>query len=1003
MKVGTDARVGIDMATASEPSRAGSKEDLNTNYNSNGSLKQLNLSQDELNRLAHSSDAINIINEYMNKNKTKQDELTSSPQTTSQQIVQNPQQANISKITTASSNTNSPSQNDNNSKLKEKVDTKVSGNQHSEQMSTTKGTTTRKPSITVSTISTTAKPTQKDINKLMDPTAKLGGKVMGNLFYDKFLKPAQKDFNQAKSVEQKTEGIAIHALRKKISALQAISDALMLITSKMDPVQGGGKRHHEGRQSNHLQGNDRFLEMPENVGQKDVQFLQDKINKAIETTEAMERQAAFKNPSLVALNLKGKVAEDVQAEARNKVQQSKERIRIDNQIKGIEDSFNTLIEKEEKSGKFSDRNISNKPTSNLFEQIQNGAFKMSFNDDQSQGSHVDNTTKGIYGFEVVSQEPVINIINEKVSLVKNNTVDASTPVSAINNLPKKTSEMFDGNTDRKPLDNTNLPVRSREQNTAVHLAPKTTSKAANLIANALRRQASKHSLSSIALQPITTFHNFQDVTLGGRINSEVIKEKEKEKVYKGKDVNALLNIIRSRPTVKTPLVQSLNKVSGQDKEVPGKDLQAPGKDIQVTGKDEQVAEVQNVGKLDENSMKILSVLVQGFLERNRNRRISRKHSHRRRKKKGHTELEQEDFVIGTKHDEVKKSTENTKVLDKELLEMLEKQLTNAQKSGYKIENLVSDAQGSEGVDDDTVKSVPNDKEKKASPDILIMSPTVKPMPAPSDDPSLELINKYTSGTHLDSLLLGLQRMLKQGKIDIENEKKEGISSEQDTSTENPSKTSLSSKPRVVEFSGAATSGRIVNSLDDGKATDNKDSQVITQFAGGRILEPGTAGLKPVSKETFSIINANPTAKSKVGAKHENTPTSKLKLKNLVSGVKLLLKALRGKHSESHRGHHEGRPEENDQNSDNNDDVDSLKPGEVDNETEEGFNLPAFKGKERTQQEQVTNDNGFLGYVEPKHKEAASSRWYVGEGNSFKSGFNQLNNYGYDEQYDMNLA
>lgn len=118
----------------------------------------------------------------------------------------------------------------------------------------------------------------------------------------------------------------------------------------------------------------------------------------------------------------------------------------------------------------------------------------------------------------------------------------------------------------------------------------------------------------------------------------------------------------------------------------------------------------------------------------------------------------------------------------------------------------------------------------------------------------------------------------------------------------------------------------------------------------------------------------------------NVSTSKVKLKNLVSGVKLLLKALRGKSLASHKGHHLGRLE--DDTSDNDD---------KDVETNPDEDLLKDRGKT----EQGSNYNKFLGYGEAKNKDTGT--WYVGEGNSYKTGFQQPNRYQYDEQYPMNLA
>lgn len=978
MKVGVNAMEGIDMATAVTEHR-------DPNTNNDEVPNQLDLTRDELNHLAQSPDAIKTINEYMSKKKmTKQVQPLTAPH----QDPQGSQQTSSSKTDSPSSNTNKTV---GSSGREKKLDPKPDDKQHSEQMSSTTTPTTRMPLPTMGTLGlTTVKTNQKDLSKLMDPTAKLGGKVMGNMFYEKFLKPAQDDFEkQATNIEQNSKGKAIGLLGKKVSALQAISDALTLITSKMNPDQAGGKRHHSGRNINYLEVTKGLQDLPDSVEPKDVQFLQDKINKAIETTEAMERQAAYKNPSSVALRLKGKVAEDVQAEARNRVEQRKERLRIDKQIKDIEDSFNMLIEKAEKTGKFSDVDVKNNPTSSLFQELQSGALKMPFNDEQLHGRDTDNSTKGVYGFEVVNQEPVINIINEKDNTVKSNTMDTQSSSATIDVLPQRIPETNKDHEDHKLLAVTHLPNQLKEQSSVITLAPKTASKAVNSIANALRRHSGNQNLSSLALKPITTFNNIQDVTLGGRINSEVIKEKEKEKLYQGKDVNALLNMIKA-PSKNTgnQALGSQNQIPGKSASVPGKDLQFPDGNMQKPGKDENAPEVQTVGTLDQNSVKLLSVLVQGFLDQKKNRRIL-KH-HRRKKKK--QQLKEEDFVIGAKHDQMGTKKDNGP--DRELLDALENQLNSAQRYNHGIKNIVSDPQGTEDEDDDTVKSVPNDKEKEAvEDDSPVLSPTVKPMPAPSDDPSLELVNKYTQKSNLDNLLFSLQKMLKQGNVDIEKDKKKGISSAQESTAENASKTSqLLSKPHVVQFSGAATSGKILNSGDEVKTTDNQDLQKFTQFAGGRILEPASsAGMLPVRQDTISIINANPTTKSKVGAAEINKPTSKLKLKNLVSGVKLLLKALRGKSLASPKGHHWERLEDDTSYQDDKDD----NHGDVESNPDEDLL------KDRGKTEQDSNYNRFLDYGEAKNKDTGT--WYVGEGNSYKTGFQQPKGYQYDEQYEMNLA
>lgn len=960
MKVGDNAMKGIDMAAAvNEP-----------NTNDEELPNQLDLTQDELNHLAQSPDAIKLINDYMNRNMTKQ----VKPLTVSYQGTQGSQQANTKSANPSSSANKTVGT----SGREEKPDTKVDGQQHSDQMSSTTTVTTRMPLPTMSTLGTTVKTKQKDLSKLIDPTAKLGGKVIGNMFYEQFLKPAQDDSEkQAKNGgEQSSESKAIGLLRKKVSALQAISDALMLITSKMNPDQAGGKRHHSGRNNNyrHGEGSKELQDLPDSVEPKDVQVLQDKINKAIETTEAMERQAAYKNPGLVALRLKGKVAQDVQAEARNRVEQRKERLRIDKQIKDIEDSFNMLIEKAEKTGKFSDVDVKNNPTVSLFQELQSGALKMPFNDGQLHGHDNDTSTKGVYGFEVVNQEPVINIINEKDNTAKSNTMHASsssTTVDVPQTIPQTTNDPHN------LLAATHLPNQVKEQSSVIQLAPKTTSKAANSIANALRRHSGNQNVSSVALKPITTFNNIQDVTLGGRINSEVIKEKEKEKLYHGKDVNVLLNMIKA-PSSSTP---NQAQIVSQN--------QVPGKDLHKPGKDDKVPEVQTVGTLDQNSVKLLSVLVQGFLDQRKNRRILKHRHHRKKKKEQH---EDKDFVIGAKHDQMGTNRNNDP--DRELLNALQNRLTSAQRYSFNIKNIVSDAQITEGEDDDTVKSVPTDKEKQTAKEnsLVLSSPTAKPIPAPSDDPSLELVNKYTDESSLDKLLFSLQNMLKQGKVDIEEDTKKGISSAQQPTVENASKTSLSSKPHVVQFSGAATSGKIVGPGNEGKTTTNQDVQKITQFAGGRILEPAnSAGMLPVRQDTISIINANPTTKSQVdaAAHQKHKPISKLKLKNLVSGVKLLLNALRGKKITSHKGRDWERLE------DDTSDQDDEDEDHGDNENETHENL--FKEKEKPVY------NRFLDYGGTKSKDMGT--WFVGEGNSYKTGqFQQpVKGYQYDEQYQMNLA
>lgn len=907
MKVGSKAFKGINEASATSH---GSFDKADAAKNVNAEL-QLHLSQDEVKHLARSPDAIKVISEFMEHEKQKKlgRNMTAS----------------------GSENTTAP---------------------------------------TASPLPTTVPPSQAPSNppspsplpiKDFDPTAKLGGKIMGNLLYEKILKPSQDQAEKQNKPTGTVKNTQMSVLKKKITALQAISDALKLITNKIEIEDSGGKKQQGGKFiTPHFDVGS--LEVSENVNQKDINFLQDKINRAIETTEEMSRQEALRHPEEVALNTQGKV-QDMTGTTRDNVLKRNEKLRVDKEIKDIEDSFNDFIEKVEQRGKLKGLNISTKPTESLYQQIQNGAFKMVFDDAKEKKAK--SNAKGVYGFEVESQEPVINIIPDKDTTAESKTSEKPTSRSTQTNPNEKV-----------PTVNQIQTVNSNAQN-LTKIPKKTVSKAVSSITTAIRRQGT-NKISSIALLPITTFNNIQDdVTLGGRINSEVIKEK-KEKSYHGKDIKKLLTVLKVKPTTKAPSL-SIEVVNNADNDKPKQPSQSPSMAIKVLNgtkpKDdkEPVAEVKTVGKLDESTVKLLSIVVQGYLDK------SRRRHHRRRKKKKHhkypTEAEQEGFMVGAKHDVVS-SRASKKKLDGELLDMLEEQLSHSQKPGIYPANLVNDGVDEDFSDNDGVKALPNDREiEQEEPDISpeLLEGRKSPAQAPSDDPSIQ-VNRYTSDSSIDNLVHALKQMIEDNKSEVS--KTTGYSPGKPTK----SITASRAKPHVIQFKGATTSGKIgLLTADQGIPSDQKVSQM---FTGGKISEGLVKPvLKPVSLEALAAINIAPTTKSSVGTASGSTSSGK-KLKNLVSGVKRLLKALRGSVTDDERDE-----TDNDSISNDNQYGEGRKDyydysGTKFNDYETGRQSPNFQLKNDYYNDRMLKDNNNIASYRPPMTKP---------------------NYEYGEQYDLNLA
>ncbi|XP_001631375.2 uncharacterized protein LOC5510923 [Nematostella vectensis] len=679
-------------------------------------------------------------------------------------------------------------------------------------------------------------------------TASLGGTVKGTTFYEKYLKAAMKEEAEGAIKQEQKGQAALSALSEKVKALQTISDALNLLTERITPEENGGKRHG--------------TETLDNVDQKDIDFLQKKINDAIDMAESMGRHEIAQNPNLVALRIAGRVPQDVTGSTRNTVQKD---------IQGIEDSLKSFVESVEATGN-SDRRSA--PTVSAFNKQSTSLMKTT--EPTVANKHQYSSMSKQEGYPSLKQES-----SEASSTVTDGFTKAADPITKVTKAFEKAANpaTYSAN----PISKSPDPA-AKSVNTVTKTTDNSTknadsaTKAADTVANGQRRgktdmeEMTSHFVSknfTVALQPVTTFQDFNEVKVGGRINNEIIKEKEKEKLYKGQSVDDLLKMLKKkRPSSNVPIPVNVS--------TPVK-VKSP-----FTGK-----------RLDNNTLSLMERVVQHLLKDERKaKELRKKHKHEHKPQKDDEEKDDDD-----KDDDVYFDFDSTPrftgqeldaqnagkkdKLDKSLLEELVEQLDKAQSLSTSINGVPSSMRGS---DYDTIR-VPTDQKPDNKSDGVanMLEPAKKPAHITSDDDLMEIVNKYvgsaaTSGTVQNDLKVSESASYKPSSYKAEDAEK----------------TSL--KPHAITFSAAEMSGKIGTNEDEPGPT--KSAPILAEVAGGKIIESQTGGLEPMAKETFAVIHLKPTTKSTTSRVMDPTTRAnigkqrKLKISNLVKGVRMLLKALK---------------------------------------------------------------------------------------------------------------